>query len=230
MILRMLWPCCWTGLAAALLLSLLQTFWVTPLILQAEVYESRADTVEHHVDAETDASADQAWQPENGWQRRAATFASNTVMAWGFSLMLFGGYRLRRPRHVWQGLAWGGCGYLAFFAAPALGLPPELPGTAAADLLARQAWWLTTATCTAAGLALLTLQQKTAWRITALALIAAPHLIGAPQLEQVFSVAPPALQQQFIIASTLSNLAFWLTLGGLSALLFHQSEQGNPHG
>ena len=37
-----------SGLLAALLLTLLQSLWVTPLILQAETYENNAPSAEHH--------------------------------------------------------------------------------------------------------------------------------------------------------------------------------------
>ncbi|MEI2612914.1 MAG: CbtA family protein [Candidatus Promineifilaceae bacterium] len=41
---------------------------------------------------------------------------------------------------------------LAFQLAPAFGLPPELPGMAAADLGARQVWWCGTALATGVGI------------------------------------------------------------------------------
>lgn len=39
MVNRILTTACFTGAIAALLLTLLQSLWITPLILQAEVYE-----------------------------------------------------------------------------------------------------------------------------------------------------------------------------------------------
>ncbi|NER65450.1 cobalt transporter, partial [Pseudomonas sp. MAFF212427] len=43
------------GLLAALLLTLLQSLWVAPLILQAETYENSAPVVEAHEHAEGSA-------------------------------------------------------------------------------------------------------------------------------------------------------------------------------
>jgi adenosylcobinamide kinase/adenosylcobinamide-phosphate guanylyltransferase len=48
---------------------------------------------------------------------------------------------------------WGLAGFAVFTLAPGLGLPPELPAMPAADLLARQVWWIGTAAATAIGLA-----------------------------------------------------------------------------
>lgn len=48
---------------------------------------------------------------------------------------------LRAPTRT-QGLLWGLAGCATFVLAPTLGLPPELPGTAAADLTLRQTWWI----------------------------------------------------------------------------------------
>lgn len=51
-----------SGLLAALLLTLLQSFWVSPLILQAETYES-APATEHHEHA---AGAVHSMMPKRG--------------------------------------------------------------------------------------------------------------------------------------------------------------------
>ncbi|MGZ5000981.1 MAG: CbtA family protein [Methylomonas sp.] len=208
------------GTVAALLLSVLQIFWVTPLILQAETYETAAEAVFHEHTADH-AHDDMEWQPENGWQRTLSTTSSNIVMAVGFSLMLTGMYTLRKPLGILQGLAWGLAGYTVFFAAPAIGLPPDLPGTAAAELVVRQYWWLGTAVFTAGGLGLVFLQGSSWLRIIGVLLLLAPHLFGAPQPETAESLAPALLQSQFRWASALSNAVFWMVLGVLSALTFN---------
>jgi predicted cobalt transporter CbtA len=51
-------------------------------------------------------------------------------------------------------------GFLAFAVAPTIGLEPTLPGTATADLAARQIWWLFTALATASGLTVLLASQR----------------------------------------------------------------------
>ena len=221
-----------TGLLAALLLTLLQSFWVAPLILQAETYENApaAAEVVPHVHAEGAAAHThdaQAWEPENGWQRVLSTTGGNLVVAVGFALMLAGLYTLRAPTRTAQGLLWGLAGYATFVLAPTLGLPPELPGTAAADLAQRQIWWIGTAASTAAGIALLVFGRNWLLKILGVAILAVPHVIGAPQPEVHSMLAPEALEAQFKIASQLTNVAFWLALGLISAWLFRRNRDAH---
>ena len=218
-----------SGLLAALLLTLLQSFWVAPLILEAETYESAAPAAEHHAHGAEGAAAhehsDEAWSPEDGWQRILSTTGGNLVVAVGFALILAALYSLREPKRAATGALWGLAGFAVFCLAPTLGLPPELPGTAAADLGQRQAWWIGTASATALGLALLVFARH--WLVKALGavLLVLPHVIGAPQPEVHQSLAPEALEAQFKIASWLTNAAFWVALGLLSAWLFRRSSQ-----
>lgn len=227
------------GLLAAIVLTLLQSLWVTPLILQAETYENAAPAgeVAGHAHADATAAHDhghehdhehggghshdgEAWAPEDGWQRLLSTGLSNLVVAVGFALMLAGLFTLRAPGQTWQGLLWGLGGFATFSLAPSTGLPPELPGTQAADLLLRQYWWIGTAAATAAGLALLAFGRHAALRIGGLLLLALPHLIGAPQPEVHASLAPAALADEFVLASLLTNALFWSALGLAAAWFF----------
>ncbi|WP_432754194.1 CbtA family protein [Pseudomonas sp. WMBT8] len=215
-----------TGLLAALLLTLLQSFWVAPLILQAETFENApaATEVHEHAPGATAHSHDaEAWEPENGWQRVLSTTGGNLVVAVGFALMLAGLYTLRAPTRTAQGLLWGLAGYATFVLAPTLGLPPELPGTAAADLAQRQIWWIGTAASTAAGIALIVFGRNWLLKILGVAILAVPHVVGAPQPEVHSMLAPEALEAQFKIASQLTNVAFWLALGLISAWLFRRN-------
>ncbi len=221
------------GLIAALVLTLLQSLWVTPLILQAETYESAepAAQVEHdHAHggaavAHTHEHSDDAWAPEDGWQRTLSTAGSNLVVAVGFALILAGLFSLRGPKRSWQGLLWGLGGFATFALAPSLGLPPELPGTAAADLAQRQTWWIGTAASTAAGLALIAFGRHWALRVIGIVVLAIPHVIGAPQPDVHSSLAPEALGHEFIAASLITNAAFWMVLGWAAAWLYQRHSQ-----
>jgi cobalt transporter subunit CbtA len=231
------------GLLAAILLTLLQSLWVTPLILEAETYENAPSVIaaqshetsqahsHEHEHAHPAAAAvphshdSQAWAPEDGWQRTLSTGLSNLVVAIGFALMLAGLFTLRAPNKTWHGLLWGFAGFATFCLAPAAGLPPELPGTAAADLAQRQSWWIGTALATATGLGLLAFAQHWPLRLAGLLLLALPHLIGAPQPEVHSSLAPQALGQQFILASLVTNALFWAALGWASAWFFSRGQQ-----
>ena len=216
-----------TGLLAALLLTLLQSFWVAPLILQAETFEKAPATTEvvheHAAGAAAHTHDAEAWEPEDGWQRVLSTTGGNLVVAVGFALMLAGLYTLRAPTRTAQGLLWGLAGYATFVLAPTLGLPPELPGTAAADLALRQTWWIGTAASTAASIALIVFGRNWLLKVLGAAILAVPHVIGAPQPEVHSMLAPEALEAQFKIASQLTNVAFWLALGLISAWLFRRN-------
>jgi len=217
-----------SGLLAALLLTLLQSFWISPLILEAETFESPAPAAQHeHGDSAVAAHehSAEAWAPEDGWQRVLATTGGNLVVAVGFALMLAALYSLREPNRVATGALWGLAGFAVFCLAPTLGLPAELPGTAAADLGQRQTWWIGTAAATAVGLGLIVFAQHWLLKVVGVLLLALPHLIGAPQPSVHESLAPEALATQFKIASWLTNAAFWIALGLLSAWLFRRSRQ-----
>ncbi|GFM88444.1 membrane protein [Pseudomonas cichorii] len=217
-----------SGLLAALLLTLLQSFWVAPLILQAETYEKApAEHVHEHDHAEGAAAGhshdEEAWEPEDGWQRILSTTGGNLVVAVGFALMLVALYTLRAPGRTSQGALWGLAGFAVFVLAPTLGLPPELPGTAAADLNLRQYWWIGTAASTAAGLALIAFGQNWLLKVLGAAILVVPHLIGAPQPLTHESLAPEALESQFVMASLLTNALFWIALGLISTWLFRRN-------
>jgi cobalt transporter subunit CbtA len=225
---------CYTGAIAALLLTLMQSLWVTPLILQAETYEHAevavqpahdhaAGSHEHQHDAE-------AWTPQDGWQRTLSTFGGDLVVAIGFALMLTALFNLRAPTRVWQGVLWGLAGYATFCLAPAAGLPPELPGTAAAELSSRQDWWGATALATVLGLALLVFGRHWSLKVIAMVLLVLPHLIGAPQPAEHHSLAPEALQAQFRLTTLLVNAVFWAAMGGVAAWWFRRQSPAVPAG
>ncbi len=204
----------WTGLLAGLLLTAIQQIQVIPSLLQAEVYEKNAhaaitSTTEHVHEYHN-------WQPENGWERTFFTAIANISLGVGFALLLGSVMCLRgRPGSWRMGLLWGLAGYLTFFVAPSLGLPPEVPGTEAAKLADRQSWWLITVLDTGLGLSLLAFAKTKTYKFFGAVLLVAPHLIGAPQPEVPSSAAPAELAQSFIIATVFANAVFWLAIGGL---------------
>jgi len=100
--------------------------------------------------------------------------------------------------------------------APALGLPPEIPGSAAAALADRQRWWAFAAAATAGGLGLLLLSGRRAAQIGRPVLIALPHLVGAPHPGAFVSTAPAELAGHFAAASLVVSALFWALLGSLS--------------
>ena len=209
----------WTGLLAGLLLTAVQQIQVIPTLLQAEVYEEQAAVV-----ATTENSHKyEAWQPENGWERTFFTAVANIALGVGFALLIGAIMCLRgRPDNWRMGLLWGLAGYTTFFVAPSLGLPPEVPGTTAAELTDRQSWWLITVLDTGFGLSLLAFAKTKTYRFFGAVLLVSPHLIGAPQPEVHGSAAPAELAQSFIAATVFANAVFWLALGGLMGQFYQK--------
>jgi cobalt transporter subunit CbtA len=211
----------WTGLLAGLLLTAIQQIQVIPTLLQAEVYEEQAAAI-----AKPDNSHEQhEWQPENGWERTAFTTAANISLGVGFALLIGAVMCTRgRPGNWRIGLLWGLAGYLTFFVAPSLGLPPEVPGTTAAKLTDRQSWWLITVLDTGFGLSLLAFAKTRTNQFFGAVLLVSPHLIGAPQPEVHGSAAPAELAQSFLTATAIANAVFWLAIGGLMGLLYKKEQ------
>lgn len=151
---------------------------------------------------------------------------TNVLTAIGFALLVLAAIvaSLRSNAAAkldWRhGLLWGAGGYAVFFLAPALGLPPEIPGAAAAPLESRQLWWFFAVACTATGLGMAAF-GKSPWRWAALGLLVLPHLVGAPHTPTaMFAGQPPAaaaelanLAQQFITATAIAAATLWLSLG-----------------
>jgi cobalt transporter subunit CbtA len=142
----------------------------------------------------------------------------------GYGLLLVAGFALAdRFGHrvtARDGLLWGIAGFAAFQLMPAMGLSPELPGTIAADLTARQVWWLGTAVSTAVALGLIGYGRGWAAYGLAVVLLALPHLIGAPELEGFSGVAPPEVAAAFAARALGVGLVAWAVLGWLSARLW----------
>ena len=208
------------GLVAGILLTGIQQLQVVPAILEAETYEAPESGATTHAHADGLQYEHGISAPGDGLERTFWTGVANVGMGIGFALLLGAAFSLRDNVNWRQGMLWGLGGYAAFFALPALGLTPELPGTEATGLQGRQAWWLVTVTLSAAGVALLGLARGWRWKAAALVLISIPHLIGAPHPDTYTALAPPELLQTFIAATAIANAVFWVVLGAGCAIAF----------
>lgn len=225
------------GAVSGLLLTAVQFWQVIPIIQVAERFEggsmspSLHDHAGHSHGGTPVAHDHGAPGVDRGWtaqetKRHGLTLASNILIAMGLALvmlplMVATLHNGVAPRVSWRyGLLWGAAGYTVFFLMPALGLPPEIPGTVAAPLDARQIWWLLAVVCTAVGLAGMAF-MKSPWRWAALGIVAVPHLVGAPNPSAApFAGYPPALAveleeltRQFLSATAVANAVLWLALG-----------------
>lgn len=209
-----------SGVLGGLVFFAAQSVTTRPLIVQAEVLEHAAlhaaGTPHDHGAPHHDAPHHDApdWEPAEGAERTAYTLGADILLGVGFAFLLVGAISLAGHTVTpASGLAWGAAGFLAFAAAPALGLPPEPPGLEGADLLLRQAWWLGTACATAAGLWLLVAPPRPWLRLAGVALLLAPHLAGAPQPPAVPAGEAAVLARSFLWASLAATAALWATLG-----------------
>lgn len=228
---RILLPAVIVGVLAGGLLTALQQIEVVPLILEAETYENgvvaSGGEAQAHADGTHDHGASageaQSLDSENGLERTGYSLLANVVTAAGFGLLLSAAFTLlgvAGRRVDWRkGLLWGLAGFGAVQLAPALGLPPGLPGSAAAALEARQMWWLLTAVLTALGLGLIAFAPRPYLRVLGVVPIVIPHLVGAPLAEPSAGLVPHELAVRYVYASLLTNAVFWLALGALTARL-----------
>lgn len=222
------------GLLAGLIIAALQHVTTTPLILKAESYETamRAQAPSHAAfggqifageariilahgpgrDAPGHEHAE--WKPQDGFQRAAFTALVTVATAIGFAGLLLGGMiAANETIDDRRALVWAACGFLAFGLMPAAGLAPELPGSAAAELLHRQIWWIATALATAGGLFVF-LRMDAPWlRALAVLAIVAPHVIGAPHPVAPESKVPAEIAAHFTALSLVVQAALWLVTG-----------------
>jgi len=214
------------GLAAGLLAALLQFAFVVPSILEGELYESGARV--HFADGVIQSErAAPGLGDDLG--RHLMTVAFDVVTYIGYGLILAGLMSMAILRGLTlsarSGLIWGFAGFIAVQLAPAIGLPPELPGTIAADLVARQIWWFATVLATAGGLGLIAFGRGIL-PLGGIALILAPQLIGAPQPPAYYGVAPPELAAHFATLSLGTAAAGWSILGFAVAYFLSRDQRG----
>jgi cobalt transporter subunit CbtA len=228
------------GIGVGLLVAALQHVALVPLILQAETYENApahthasaplptfivapAQAHDAH-DAQSIAAND-----GNSSLRAVLTTLATTLTCVGFALLLAGVFAVSgRDVDPREGLLWGLGGFAAFALAPAFGLPPELPGSVAADLVARQVWWVGTVASTIGGLALI-IFARPVWAIgLGIAFLIVPHVIGAPHPQNGSGVVPPELAAAFAARSLVVNAVMWALLGLATGALYARLARRQP--
>ncbi|MBT7755905.1 MAG: cobalt transporter, partial [Rhodospirillaceae bacterium] len=208
----------------------LQALKVYPLIFAAEVFEDAGQAESNPVasshsheqgnqlaSGHKHGDEGEEWAPADGGERLLFSLLANVLIGVALGLVLAAIFALRHVADWRQGVVWGVGGFIAVNLAPAFGLPPELPGMPAGELLARQTWWLATALLTACGIAAVFLSRGMIWRVGGVVLIALPHFIGAPHPATLESGVPANLAADFATASLATNLVFWAILGILTA-------------
>lgn len=224
------------GALAGLVVALLQLWLIQPLIVEAERYET-GELALPLVQA-----ADQPGTPEvsqsddvqaNGidLSRAGLTVLFLTLTWCGFGLLAGAAMSVAQVSKSVRPLSAVGIalsGFAVASLAPALGLPPGLPGMPAADLGSRQLWWIMTFAATAAGLALALRFENWAARAVALAVIAAPHVAGAPTMPVAVPTVPPDLAGLYVARVLGVSFLGWLVLGALLERLLAHPQEASP--
>jgi cobalt transporter subunit CbtA len=227
MIARVLLAVILSGIAAGLVMGLIQHVRLTPLILQAETFEHLA----HGHGGAAHADGDEVWSPTDGLERTFYTTLTSMITSVGFALMMVGlSFLVKIPFNRSNAWVWGLCGFAAVSFAPAIGLPPELPGMPVADLNSRIFWWGSCIVLTVMGLmsVYFVLHGKSAFS-PGIILLLLPHIAFAPPAAAESATSLPVpLAVQFVTASLAANLAMWLVLSFILGYALQKFESLNP--
>jgi len=213
------------GFAAGLIAAALQLVFVQPVLLHAELYESGA--LGHF-----GAAPVSAHQETSGFdlKRDGLSILFNAVIYTGYAFVLVAAMAMASERGhavtARSGIIWGIAGYVALQLAPAISLPPEVPGVAAGDLEARQIWWSATVVVSAVALGLIAFGRSWAAWGGAVILLVGPHAVGAPHPDAFTGPVPPELAGLFAGRALGVGLAAWTVLGLLAGFFWQREGEG----
>ncbi|WP_297773182.1 CbtA family protein [uncultured Roseovarius sp.] len=209
------------GFCAGLIAALLQLVFVQPVLLHAELYEG-GDLVHFGAEAVSAHPDLPAFDPV----RDGLSILFSALIYVGYALILVAAMAMAADRGVTinarTGLIWGIAAFVSFHFAPALSLPPEVPGVAAADLGDRQIWWWATVAATGVGLALIAFGRGwPTWGLAVLLLLA-PHIVGAPHPDAFAGPVPPEIAALFAARALGVGFAAWALLGLFAGYFWHR--------
>ncbi|MDI7860332.1 CbtA family protein [Rhizobiaceae bacterium n13] len=196
------------GVCGGVFASALSISVTVPMIIRAEAYEH---ATEH---AQAGGHGEHEHPEMLAVERNALTVVGMILAYVGFAFLMTVLAELKGSLTSWRsGLAWGAAGYVCFSLIPALGLPPELPGMPAADLLYRQIWWIACAACTVGAILVTETYRNVPAVVTAAVLAALPFIIGAPVASESATLIPVVLHHNFVMGTLAANLVTWLVVG-----------------
>jgi cobalt transporter subunit CbtA len=210
------------GAIGGIIAGALQWYFVQPILLHSELYE--AGILSHFDGSINSAHPDLEYiQPI----RDGLSLLFSILIYTGYALILIAAMMLREQKSettitFHQGIIWGVSGFFVVHLAPAISLPPEVPGVAAAELQSRRIWWFATTLLTAGGLWLIAFTEKGSRFIIGAALILAPHIIGAPEPDIFTGPAPTEIGALFASRALGIGFISWAMLGGLSAFFLQK--------
>lgn len=221
---RILTSALFAGVAAGLLIALLQYVFVQPVLLHAELYESGA-LVHFGPDPVS------AVQPLPGFDlmRDLLSILFTMLIYCGYALAMIALMSVAQERGAQitptNGMIWGVAGFVAAHLAPGFSLAPEVPGVAAADVGLRQMWFFPTVAAAVAAMWLLAFHRNAMGIAAAAFLLIAPHIIGAPQPAQFAGPVPTELGALFAVRALGVGLAAWVVLGALCAYFWNSEAE-----
>jgi cobalt transporter subunit CbtA len=205
------------SLAGGIVVTAIQAVTATPLILAAERYEHLETAVASLV-----LVHDHAAPAAEGLtlDRLLLTGSATVAVATGYVLVLLAILWFRGGAIDARRMAtWAVAGFLVTGLAPSLGLAPELPGSGAAELGARQLWWAATVAATAVGLAAIVFGRTLPWVLAGIGVLALPHVVGAPHPDVLVSEVPAELAAQFAATSLVIHALTWIVPAALAGYL-----------
>ncbi|MEC7259764.1 MAG: CbtA family protein [Pseudomonadota bacterium] len=217
---RLLTSALLAGAAAGLIAALLQLVFVQPVLLHAELYEG-GELV--HFGATSTVSAHPELPGFDALRDGLSIIFTMLVYA-GYAMVLVALMALAQSRGARIdgriGLIWGLAGFVAVHLAPGFTLAPEVPGVAAADVYARQIWWVATVATAALAMWLIGFGRSwVAWG-AAIVLLLAPHVIGAPEPDVFTGPVPTEIGALFAARALGVGLAAWIMLGGFAGYIW----------
>ncbi|MDO8434009.1 MAG: CbtA family protein [Candidatus Binatus sp.] len=204
------------GFLAGFCLFVIQRSSTLPLIHTAETYEKAGS-----LESRSDAFASEPL-------RSISTLLGDVFVAVGFGLIVTGIYTVSGSDGWEFGLLIGLAGFVTFHLAPAVVVPPAVPGMEVASLAIRQTGWLVAVASAMIGITLVFCLSGLA-RLSGLLFLVLPGVVfrllvpipapGTP----LHSLA--LLNRAFVTRTLGVMLVFWLILGTLSGYLFTRAQR-----
>ena len=224
MLSKLLVSALFAGASAGLIAGILQFLFVQPVLLHAELYEN--GTLTHFG---TSIASSRPELPDFAPLRDLLSIVFTMFIYTGYAMILVALMLFAEERgadvSVRAGISWWIAGFVAAHLAPAFSLAPEVPGAAAADIGARQIWWF--ATVAAAGISMWFIAFGRNWIMWGISviLLAAPHIIGAPQPDTFAGPVPPEIAALFAARALGVGFASWTILGCLAAYFLDKEQR-----
>ena len=209
------------GFIVGVVSALLQLIYVQPILLHAELYETGSLT---HFGENNSQGAHH--NSAFDFQRNGLSILFSALIYTGYAIILVSLLAYASSLNLKIGnvrsILFVVCGFFAVQLAPAFGLPPELPGAAAAELFPRQIWWFFCVLVTILGIWIVSFSQKIPYVLIGIIIILVPHIVGAPEPEFFVGPTPPELASHFASRTLALGAASWVLLGYLSGYFWRK--------